>query len=115
MPQRALAVVIEIDDVPPPAVIHRVPRKTEILEPTTVETGKERHRFAGGKRARESTFNARWRNGGGRVVAAPDAVDQRFRPRVRIRLAHDHIAAIRIDFPALVARHDTRRNAGRPQ
>ena len=34
---------------------------------------------------------------------------------MRIRLAYDHVAAVRIDFAALVAGHDARRNAGRPQ
>src|SRR6185437_8131880 len=100
-PQLALARAVEANDIAAPGVIERVERELHVLEPAAGQERETRQRLAVGQRAGDAALDARRRHRGGGVEALPGAVDQRLAPRVRIGLAHDHVAAARIDLAAL--------------
>ena len=110
-PHRSLPFVVEIDDVAPPAVIDGVEHEADVLAPAAVEAREQRNRLARRKGAGKPALDARWRHRRRRIVAMPAAVDQRFGPGMRVGLPDDQVTAARIDFPALIAGDDARRNA----
>ena len=113
--QVALALEVEPDDTALPLVVHRIPMQAQALEPGHVQACEIRHRLALRQRGPETAFDARRCDGGSRIEALPCAGDERFGPRVRIGVTHDHVAPVRVDLSALIAGDDARRNAGGAQ
>ena len=114
-PQRALTIEIEADHVAAPVVVDRIPRQLKALEERIVEPREHRNRVARRHGAAEPHLDPRRRDRGRRIEATPLPADERLGPRVRVRLAHDQVIAVRIDRAALVAGDHACRNAGRAQ
>src|SRR5690606_5924760 len=94
-----------------PERVHRIPGPARLREETAGSQHAAGYGLILGERGGEAAALDTLRGHGcGWIDAHPAAAFQpHFRPGVRIGLPHDEVAAERVEFAALIARHDARR------